>query len=181
MKKKESVLPGNSYNKLTILEFSHSDKRGRKWYKTICECQKEKTIMGAAMVSGNTKSCGCFSSKYQSQHRLLPNNLGVKRQIILQYKRHAKDRKIKYDISESDFILLLSLPCHYCGLKPSNIKNSKNYKGFLYSGVDRLDSGFGYSRQNCVSCCSNCNKSKMAMSKTDFLDWIKMVYEFNFK
>ncbi len=132
------------------------------------------------MISGNTKSCGCLSSKYRREHNLLPDNLGVKRQIILQYKRHAKSRDIKYDISETDFVNLLSIPCNYCGLPPSNIKNSKNYKGFIYSGVDRVDSKKGYSKMNCVSCCVNCNKSKMAMSKDDFLKWIKRVYEFNF-
>lgn len=169
------------YNELTVLSFSHKDKRHRKWYNVRCDCGTEKTVMGSAMVSGNTKSCGCKGSKFRKERNLLPDNLGVKRQIILQYKRHAKSRGIAYEISEIDFISLLSMPCYYCNEPPSNVKNSKNFKGFLYSGVDRVESSKEYSKENCVPCCVKCNKSKLAMSQEDFLSWIKKVYEHNFK
>lgn len=172
---------GEKLNYLTIIGFSHSDKRHRKWYNVVCECGNHKKIMGSAMVSGNTKSCGCMAKKIRKEKSLLPNKLGVKRQIILQYKRHANRRGIEFNISENDFINLLGQPCYYCGLKPSNLKKTKNYKeGFLYSGIDRVDSKLEYNKSNCVPCCSQCNKSKLALSKDEFLSWIKRVYEFNF-
>ena len=180
MKKRESILPGNKYNLLTIIDFSHSDKRGRKWYNSLCLCGNEKIIMGSAMVSGNTKSCGCMTSKFHKEHHLLPDNLGVKRHIILQYKRHAFRRNLCFDISEKDFISLIVKECFYCGLPPSNLKKTKNYKqGLLYSGIDRIDSSKGYTKENCVSCCENCNKAKLAMSKDEFLSWVKRVYEYS--
>jgi hypothetical protein len=180
--KRYPVATGSVYNKLKIVSFSHKDTRSRKWYNTICECGNTKKIMGSAMVSGNTKSCGCYSSRFQKERNLLPDNLGVKRQIILQYKRHAILRGFIFNISESDFIELLTMPCNYCGLPPSNIKKTKNFKaGFAYSGVDRLDSTGNYTNQNCVPCCNNCNKAKMAMPVKDFLSWIKRVYDHSFE
>ena len=171
-KDKKIIEPGQKYNKLEIISFSHSDLRKRKWFNTICECGTLKIIMGSAMISGNTKSCGCYSSEFKKERNLLPDNLGVKRQIILQYKRHAKGRGIYFDISEEDFIYLLDKNCNYCDSVPSNIKTTKNFKsGFLYSGVDRIDSSKEYSKSNCVPCCSVCNYAKSNMSIKKFQEW----------
>ena len=49
--------------------------------------------------------------------------------------------------------------------------------GFLYSGIDRVNSQEGYVKNNCVPCCDKCNKAKMAMSRDEFLNWIKLVYQ----
>ena len=49
--------------------------------------------------------------------------------------------------------------------------------GFLYSGIDRVNSHEGYNKNNCVPCCEKCNKAKLAMNKDEFLNWIKMVYQ----
>lgn len=181
-KKREQIVIGSTYNFLTIISFSHKDKRFRCWYNVICECGIKKIIMGSAMVSGNTKSCGCQSSKFKKENRLLPENLGVKRQIILQYKRHAIRRNIQYKLSEQEFIFLLDKPCFYCGLPPSNIKTTKNYlSGFLYNGIDRVNSDEGYFKNNCVPCCEQCNKAKMALKKDDFLSWVERVYNHSIK
>lgn len=177
MKKRVHVELNQKYNYLTVISFSHSDKRNRKWYNVQCDCGNKKVLMGSAMVSNNTKSCGCFQHRYKKEHNLLPDNLGVKRQIILQYKRHAKGRNIEFNLSETKFIELISQPCYYCGLIPSNIKKTKNFKeGFKYSGIDRLNSNEGYNDINCVPCCEKCNKAKLAMNKDEFLDWVKSVY-----
>ena len=177
MKKRITVEIGQRYNFLTVISFSHSDKRNRKWYNTQCTCGNEKVIMGSAMVSNNTKSCGCYQHRYKKEHGLLPNNLGVKRMIIKQYVRHAKDRNIEYSLSEEKFIELIEQPCYYCGIESSNIIKTKNYKqGYPYNGIDRIDSLKGYTNENCVPCCGRCNKAKLAMSKDEFLCWVKAVY-----
>jgi hypothetical protein len=113
MKKRVKVEIGQTYNFLTIISFSHSDKRNRKWYNVRCTCGNKKVIMGSAMVSNNTKSCGCYQHRYKKEHGLLPNNLGAIRQIILQYKRHARTRNLDFNILEQEFIELISQPCYY--------------------------------------------------------------------
>jgi hypothetical protein len=179
-KKRQQIQINTKYHKLTIIDFSHKDKRWRSFYHTLCECGNKKTIMGSAIISGNTKSCGCLHRN--KTDKKLPDNLGVKRQIILGYKRHAKERNISFEMSEDDFIFLLDKPCYYCNTLPSNLKITKNCKsGFYYSGIDRMDSKLGYTKENCVSCCAQCNKSKMASDKNTFLQWIERVYNHSIK
>ena len=175
MKNKKLVI-GAKYNELTVIDFHHVDSRGRSYYLFQCTCGKQKIILGVGVTSGNTKSCGCYRKRNKDKY-VLPNNLSVKRHLILQYKRHARNRNIEYNLSEQDFIELISQPCHYCETEPSNTVKTKNFKeGFKYSGIDRIDSSIGYDKENCVPCCEKCNKAKMAMSKEEFLDWIELVY-----
>lgn len=69
------LLPGSIFNRLNIISFSHSDKRARKWYNVECECGNKKVIMGSAMISGNTKSCGCYSKEVKQNKRIAKNHL----------------------------------------------------------------------------------------------------------
>lgn len=54
---------------------------------------------------------------------------------------------------------------HYCGYNN------------LPVGVDRLDSAKGYTHDNCVSCCSCCNRMKLKQSKTEFISRCKRIVE----
>lgn len=164
-------------NKLTILKLKSLDSRNRKHYLCRCDCGLEKTIQGSLIKSGNTKSCGCLASESKKK-KLLPENKGVINQIILGYKRHAKDRNIEWELSYENVSEIIKKPCHYCGTPPSNNKITKNCNGFKYSGIDRVDSNLKYAPDNVVSCCNQCNKSKMALSKGDFLNWIERVYKY---
>lgn len=57
------ITPKTRFNRLVVLGFSHADDRWRKWYYTQCDCGIRKIIMGSAMISGNTKNCGCYSKE----------------------------------------------------------------------------------------------------------------------
>jgi len=177
MKKKVILKPGDKINRLTVLGFHHRGKHYRRYFTFKCDCGNEKVILGSLVTSGNTKSCGCLSSEVKKA-KLLPDNLGAIRQIILGYKRHAQRRGFEFLLSENDVIRLIKQNCYYCGLPPSNIKRTKNcYKGFIYSGIDRINSKGNYTIKNSVPCCEQCNKAKMALSKEDFIAWIKRVYK----
>ena len=56
--------------------------------------------------------------------------------------------------------------CHYCGDEISDE---------TINGIDRVDSGYGYIKRNCVSCCRFCNFSKGTADKDDFINRIKHV------
>jgi len=53
-------LVGDKYNSLSVVDFSHSDKHGQRWYKCVCDCGNELVAKGARLRNGNTKSCGCL-------------------------------------------------------------------------------------------------------------------------
>ena len=49
--------------------------------------------------------------------------------------------------------------------------------GFRYNGIDRVDSSRGYEAGNVVASCKRCNYTKQTMSRVEFVDWIRSVYE----
>ena len=159
-------------NDLTVLAIDHKDKRARRFLLCRCICGNEKIIQGSLITSGNTKSCGCRVAKAQ-QFRRLPDNKGVINHLILQYKRLARNRNFEFALTYDDFSNLISKNCYYCGSPPSNIKRTKNCKeGFIYSGIDRLDSSLGYYPENSVPACAICNRAKNDLSVAEFRGWV---------
>ena len=66
------------------------------------------------------------------------------------YRLSAETRRLDFPLTKEEFIVIVSLPCYYCGIIQP--------KGF--NGIDRLDSTIGYSLDNCKSCCEMCNMMK---------------------
>lgn len=131
---------GKTFSRLTVVAFSHKDARHRKWWKCVCACGKEKTLHTGNLRSGNTQSCGCLGKEVRRTRTKLPNNGGVVNQLILQYKRHARDRGIQFQLSREEFEALVRSPCHYCGVEAGNLKRTKNCRdGFPHNGIDRVD------------------------------------------
>lgn len=153
----------------------HKDFRCRRFLLCKCICGNEKVIQASLISSGNTKSCGCLIKK-SSKNKRLPNDGGVVNHIILQYKRHAKDRDIQFLLSREEVDFLIRLPCYYCGEKSGNLKKTKNCKeGFLHNGIDRKSSKLPYVQENCVPCCGICNKAKGIRSEKEFVLWAKKI------
>lgn len=92
---------GGIYGRLTVMAFSHHDSHHRRHYHVICECGVKKTVQGTLMKSGNTKSCGCGSADRKRNTRL-PNMAGEILALIRNYRRHAKDRGLEWDLSAVD-------------------------------------------------------------------------------
>ena len=75
----------------------------------------------------------------------------------LHCKRGAVVRKIQFFLTKEQFMTLWQKDCHYCGEKIDEI------------GIDRIDNSKGYSIENCVPCCIDCNKMKMTKTVEQFL------------
>lgn len=173
------MIINKKYNRLTVLKFSHYDKNHRKHYLCRCDCGIEKTIQGSLLISGNTKSCGCLGKEIKKTLHKLPNNGGVINQIILGYKRHAKRRGFSWNLTFNEVSNIINKPCHYCGTINSNKKITKNCKeGFLYNGIDRVDSKKSYTIKNVVPCCNFCNKAKGNKSELEFIEWVKKINDY---
>lgn len=169
------VEPGDRFERLVVIEFSHNDKRHRRHYIVKCDCGNTKTVQGTLLRSGNTRSCGCLA-RDAKKAKTLPENRGVVNQIILQYKRHAKSRGIEFFLTYKEVDELVRKPCEYCGDVGGNVKKTKNYKeGFRYNGIDRVDSSGQYTSNNVVPCCAICNRAKRDMPRAAFLEWVDRV------
>ena len=82
-------------------------------------------------------------------------------------RANAKRRGLIVEITFDDFIKITKGLCEYCGEKNA---------GF---GVDRRDSSIGYLKENCASCCKDCNFMKLSMTKEQFLEKVGKIYEHN--
>lgn len=156
-----------------VLNIDRKDGHGNNIYKCLCDCGNTAYVRGNGLTSGNTKSCGCLSTEVKKAKRL-PENRGVINHIILQYKRHAKDRNLVWGLLYDDVKAIIQQPCFYCGAEKSNHKVTKNCKeGYDYNGIDRIDSSKGYIIGNVVPCCKICNYAKRDMNQKDFILWIQ--------
>lgn len=160
---------------LTVKSLSHKDSNWRRYYECLCSCGNTKVIHGAALTSGNTRSCGCLA-RVAASRRALPEDGGVINQIILQYKRHAKTRGFNFLLTTEEVSAIVRGPCFYCGEASGNTKKTKNCKdGFRHNGIDRVDSSMHYAADNVVSCCAICNRAKRDMAQSEFIAWAKRV------
>ena len=170
---KHLVQTGDKFYRLTVLSFSHHDKRWRRHYLVRCDCGKEKTVQGTLLRSGNTRSCGCLAKEVKATKRK-PENGGELTAVILGYKRHAERRGFDWELSREQVRAIIGQPCHYCGAEPSNRKATKNsITPFVYGGIDRADNRYGYLMTNVVPCCAVCNRAKGALTSQEFYDWVR--------
>lgn len=172
---------GDRFGRLTVLRKDgvHRKPCGTTQSKYLCQCDcgNQVSVIGQNLRKGNTKSCGCLAKEVKDGKKL-PGNRGVINQIILQYKRHARDRGFSWELDYEDVAKTIKRPCYYCGSIDSNHKVTKNCKeGFDHNGIDRVDSSRGYTIDNVVPCCKICNRAKNNMDQRDFIAWARNVVE----
>lgn len=57
-------LTGQTFNKLTVLNFDHQNKKTKQYYwKCICECGNICIVYGGHLKNGHTTSCGCYNKE----------------------------------------------------------------------------------------------------------------------
>jgi hypothetical protein len=85
------------------------------------------------------------------------------------YKRSANDKNLEFTITEEEYSTIVIGECRYCG--------GLQERGF--NGIDRIDSKFGYTLENCVSCCKMCNYMKLSISENVFLQRVEHILTYN--
>ena len=73
----------------------------------------------------------------------------------------AKARNLIVELNKQDVIEMCSQPCYYCGDDPENLN--------ILFGIDRVDNSQGYTKANCVTCCTFCNYAKCDYHVEDFV------------
>jgi hypothetical protein len=81
------------------------------------------------------------------------------------YIRGAKVRGIPFELDINDVGTLIHADCYYCKRFPKEV-----------NGIDRFDNTKGYTTDNCVPCCSDCNYLKNNTSPEEFAQWILDLY-----
>lgn len=79
----------------------------------------------------------------------------------------ARDKGMPLELSEEDWIQKTK-ECNYCG---KDISNNTGVR------LDRVDNSQGYTNENTVGCCRQCNVAKNNHTLEEFKNWVITVYE----
>ncbi len=110
-----------------------------------------------------------------------PSRKGDNAEVVVhrlwkQYRVGAHARKLEFALTEEEVRQLVTGDCEYCGTPPSRqIQRGPKSASLLVNGIDRKHNAQGYTRDNVVSCCWRCNRSKRDMSYEDWMDWIRQL------
>jgi hypothetical protein len=88
-----------------------------------------------------------------------------------QYQAAAVRKKLTFTLTEGDVQAMIFDPCCYCGQSPEPHAGSRVPR----SGIDRVDNSKGYSKENCVPCCTACNVMKHKLTRREFIDHCRAV------
>jgi len=165
----------NHYGRLTVLRRMGSNKHKKALWLCQCSCGKNTITSGVRLRSGKTKSCGCLQK--------LPEGLAVFHDKLRMMKANAKRKHLDWAISDEDVLELIKKNCYYCGAAPAPSKKKLYRNGrlngdFPSNGLDRVDNDKGYTLDNVVPCCSNCNSLKGARNIIEFKEQITKIYKY---
>jgi hypothetical protein len=193
MKMQKENLIGKRFGRLLVLpdkteNIVSKTGRGRPAWTCKCDCGNIVITKAEYLKNGDTKSCGCFSKEVSSGNMkkaheiitLYTPEIACAREVWL--SRYQEESE-KDDITFDDFYQLSQMNCHYCD-KPASISNKRedrNGNYFFYNGLDRIDSKFGHTVENCVAACKICNQAKTDLSPQLFELWLERIYNFLYK
>lgn len=170
----ENSIIGQTFGCYKVIAFDHyEERRNRKfrYYKVQCiNCGriyiKEQNLSQWKLY---TKCSKCDKACDDS----------VVNSMYYNYKRSAKQRSIEWNLSLEEFIEIIHQECHYCGESPTVRKKGTNESEV--NGIDRIDSSKGYTKENCVPCCSICNYMKLNYDTNFFYNHISKIYKYHIK
>lgn len=177
------------YGKLTVLYFKEKDSSGNLIWHCRCDCGNEKDVKSCNLASGKSNSCGCL--KYQPHEVQFKKENDREKVILFKQYSHLKRRNLK-KFGSNDNILtfeefkeIVKKPCHYCGQEfskeledfscESKVKKKLSDVIVKCNGIDRVDNNIGYTYENSVPCCGQCNTAKNTLTQDEFYNWIKRI------
>lgn len=86
---------------------------------------------------------------------------------------------LQWALTLEQYTRLVTSPCFYCGQPPHQDPQGVWMKGLglKRNGIDRADNTKGYLPENCVSCCTACNREKRAQTQATFIENTRRRYE----
>ena len=86
------------------------------------------------------------------------------------YLYRASKKNLEFTLTKEDFAKFTNDKCYYC-----NKKTTEKHT----NGIDRKNNDIGYTLENCVSCCSQCNYIKGSLTEEEFIETCKRISNYN--
>ena len=173
------------FGKLTVLaDFKARNKKNNRPYRKLfckCDCGQECFCNKEKVLNGSKRSCGCLQKenhKTFGNRQRLGYGVASANERYTAYKAGARRRNLEFNLTKEQFFDIVTKPCIYCGTDKSQIyrRDDKRRNGaFIYTGIDRYDTKKGYTVENCVPCCTKCNRIKLDMEAGEMLEQLKKI------
>lgn len=168
---------------------SKVEKKGEQYWVMECECGTKREVSYRNYLRGSSISCGCYMrevARSLADSRRKPPGVRARNKVMYIYKKHAKTAGREFSLTTEEFTELTSASCHYCGRPPMRThtpftRPERSTTTYDYNGIDRKDSSLGYILENCLTCCTECNRAKMDMSYEDFIIYLDTLAAFRTK
>lgn len=138
---------GQKFGRLTAIELDHTQRKHSYW-KFKCECGSDLVLRVDTVVSGNTKSCGCYN---REAHRVQKLTHGFSKQKVYHVFYAMKSRC--YDPSNVAFEYYGGRGIKICDewlRSPSSFCEWAYANGYSNGlTIDRIDVNGDYSPDNC--------------------------------
>jgi hypothetical protein len=104
-----------------------------------------------------------YSKNKNRMHEWQKKNINAK---LSASKDQAHKRCLIWDLTDDQAKDMMTSECTYCGFLNLDL---------ITNGIDRLDSSKGYTPENCVPCCKDCNYLKGTYDPVSFLNKCKQI------
>jgi len=176
-------LTNKKFGRLTALKLVGRDKSGKLLWECLCSCGNKTVVISSKLISGWTKSCGCFrkekSSGLLKVKHLKPqiltrgSNWRGYGEIGLTYfnsiKYGAKSRNLEFKLTIEDLwnlFLKQGKKCALSGLELTMFRCIKNQNQGNAS-LDRINSLKGYTIDNVQWIHKDINQMKMGIAQDE--------------
>lgn len=161
---------GAIFGKLTLVEPCGLKKLRDKW-RCLCECGNEVELYRTRLARGCVNSCGCVPRIYRNRGLERKKTADCFSGMFSSYIKGASARKIEFLLTLDQAKSIFESKCYYCGTSPQKKKHEYRSGEYIYAnGIDRVRNSDGYSGDNCVPCCTRCNKAKGTLSMEEFIE-----------
>lgn len=168
-------LVGERFGRLTVIERAGTHKFGFAIWRCRCDCGNETTTTTGSLRSGHTSSCGCWAREV----RRIPAAEWILKEHYRKYRETAQSKGRAFDLTLEQFRAMTDAPCYYCGRVKTKLMKRTNSLGNAYeracNGLDRFDNDKGYTMENSVPCCEDCNRAKLRMTAQQYIDLCHLV------
>lgn len=182
-------ITNHKFGRLTALELVENKRVTRagkkpayyRYWRCLCDCGNAVTIRQSHLCDSRSQSCGCIMLELKKASRKSSIDL-VKSQLHTRYRVSSRLRSKEFSLTKDDIWTISQQDCFWCGRQPCMIirPQHRDAEAFTYNGIDRYDSEIGYTLENCVPCCDQCNIAKCNYTPEEFRDWIDRVYHKQF-
>lgn len=142
-------ISGQTFTRLTVVEYAGVDSRQESMWKCLCECGTIVEVRSSSLRTGVTKSCGCLNREITSERSTTHGH--SKGFQSATYQSWASMKKRCLDPSQHNYVMYGGAGIDVCSSWVDSFESFLKDMGERPEGtsLDRIDVTKGYYPDNC--------------------------------